>query len=208
MIKNQTVHEHQFGLCFMLLCMIVAMTGVYAQKQEKVQRVLPDDDLQQVLDGAIPGEIIILAPGSYGGFITIKKGGDAGAPVIIRAEESGTVTLTNAMLPEFKLNFVNVKGDLFRAPVPWQVRWVMVEGHRNLMDYVTLGGLETFRAMGNDNRRMNDGPPEGFVWENGFLYIRLLGGEDPNQAGAEIHRETNVFDEKTYTLWGLSLIHI
>jgi hypothetical protein len=78
----------------------------------------------------------------------------------------------------------------------------MVEGHRNLMDYVTLAGLETFRAIGNDSRRMEDGPPEGFAWENGGLYVRLLGGADPNLAGVEIHRETRVFQKKTYTLWG------
>jgi hypothetical protein len=199
---RETTCENQRFLCLVFFSTIVVMTGVYAQKSEQVHRVMPDDDLQQVLDGTAPGKIIILAPGTYGGLITIKKGGDAGAPVIIRAEESGTVSLTNAMPPEFRLEFVKVKGDLYRAPVPWQVRWVMVEGHRNLMDYVTLTGLETFRAMGNDIRRMKDGPPEGFAWENGFLYVRLLGGKDPNHASVEIHRETSVFNEKTYTLWG------
>ena len=70
--------------------------------------------------------------------------------MVVRAEKPGTVTLTNAAPEEFRLDFAMVGNDLYRAPVPWQVRWVMVEGHRNLMDYVTLNGLKTFRAIGND----------------------------------------------------------
>lgn len=202
MNTRTTTREHRRDLWFVLFFAVTVTTGVYAQKPERVRRVMPGGELQQALEDASPNDIITLAPGTYGGPITVNKGGDAWAPVVIRAEEPGTVTLTNATPPGFKLEFTNIKGDLYRAPVRWQVRWVMVEGHRNLMDYVTLAGLETFRAIGNDSRRMEDGPPEGFAWENGLLYVRLLGGGNPNRAGAEIHRETNVFQKKTYTLWG------
>lgn len=194
--------ESWIHLWFGLLFAFAASTGVYAQKPDRVRRVASNGELQQVLDDASPGDIITFAPGTYRGLITVNKGGNAEAPVVLRAEEPGTVTLTNAVAPGYKLAFANVKGDLYGAPVPWRIRWVMVEGHRNLMDYVTLAGLETFRAIGNDSRRMEDGPPEGFAWEDGFLYVRLLAGKDPNRAGVEIHRETNVFDKKTYTLWG------
>jgi len=198
MNAGTTIREHRCDLWFAPFFAVVLMTEVYAQEPDRVRRVTPDGDLQEVLDSASPGDIVTLAPGTYGGLITISKGGQRRTPVVVRAEEPGAVTLTNATPPEFKLEFANVKGDLYRAPVPWQVRWMMVEGHRNLMDYVTLSGLEAFRAIGN----MEDGPPEGFAWDNGFLYVRLLGGKDPNRARVEIHRETNVFQKKIYTLWG------
>ncbi len=197
-----TIRGHRRDLWFACLLAVAATTGLYAQKPERVRRVTPDGDLQKVLDSASPGDTITLAPGTYRGLITISNGGQRRSPVVLRAEKPGTVTLTNATRPKFRLEFTNVKGDLYRAPVPWQVRWMMVEGHRNLMDYVTLAGLGAFRAIGNDSRRMEDGPPEGFAWESGFLYVRLLGGKDPNQAGVEIHRETNVFRKKVCTLWG------
>ncbi len=190
------------NLSFAIFFAVAATTAVYAQAPERVRRVTPDGDLQQVLDSTSPGDIVTLAPGAYRGLITVSRGGRPRAPIVLRAEEPGTVTLTNATPPEFKIEFTNVKGDLYRAPVPWQIRWVMVEGHRNLMDYVTLTRLEAFRAIGNDSRRMEDGPPEGFAWEDGFLYVRLLGGKNPNRAGVEIHSETKVFRKKTYTLWG------
>jgi len=202
MSSRENTREYTFILWLVLFFTITVITEVYAQKTGRVLQVMPDSNLQQVLDDATPGDIITLATGTYRGLITVNKGGDASAPVVIRAEDPGTVTLTNATLPDYKLEFDNIKDDLYRTAVPWQVRWVMVEGHRNLMDYVTLDGLETFRAIGNDSRRIEDGPPEGFAWENGFLYIRLLGGADPNDTGIEIHRETNVFQEKIYTLWG------
>jgi len=202
MNTGTTIRGRRCYLWFAIFFAVAATTGVYAQKTERVLRVTPDSDLQQVLDSTSPGDIVTLAPGTYRGLITISKGGQRRAPIVLRAEEPGTVTLTNATPPEFKLVFTNVREDLYRAPVPWQIRWLMVEGHRNLMDYVTLAGLEAFRAIGNDSRRMEDGPPEGFAWENGFLYVRLLDGKDPNRAGVEVHRETNVFQKKTYTLWG------
>jgi len=194
--------EHRHGSWLGFFIVVAVTTGAYAQTPHRERRAASDADLQQTLDDASPGDVILLAPGTYHGLITINKGGDARAPVVVRAEKPGTVTLTNAAPSEDKVEFADVSNDLYRAPVPWQVRWVMVEGHRNLMDYVTLTGLETFRAIGNDSRRMEDGPPEGFAWENGSLYVRLLGGQNPNRAGIEIHRETNVFKKKTYTLWG------
>lgn len=197
-----TGREYRRCLWLGLFFVVAATTGAYAQRTERVRRVTPNGGLQQALDDALPGDVILLAPGRYGGPITVNRGGESSEPVVLRAEEPGAVTLTNAAPPGFQLDFTNVKADLYRAPVAWRVRWAMVEGRRNLMDYVTLSGLQTFRAIGNDSRRMEDGPPEGFAWEDGFLYVRLLGGGDPNRAGVEIHRETNVFQKKAYTLWG------
>ena len=119
------------GRCCLLcmLCWAVTASGTFAQQSGRVERVTPADNLQQILDGALAGDIIMLAPGTYQGLITVNNGGDAGAPLVVRAENPGTVTLTNAAPAEFKLNFVNVGGNLYRVPVPWQVRWVMVDGH-------------------------------------------------------------------------------
>jgi hypothetical protein len=126
-----------------------------AAAQSTIRRVTPAGGLQGVLDPASPGDVILLAPGTYAGLITLTKGGDSQSPVVVRAEDPGTVTLTNATPPGFKLRFANVQNDLYRALVPWRVRWVMVEGHRNLMDYSTV----RLSSRCHNSARISDASP-------------------------------------------------
>ena len=82
------IRENQRDLWFMYFVVFAATTGVSAQKPEQMRRVTPDGDLQQqVLDNASPGDTITLAPGTCGGLITINKGGQRQAPVVVRAVE-------------------------------------------------------------------------------------------------------------------------
>jgi len=78
------------------------------------------------------GTNITLAPGTYRGFITINKGCQRRAPVVGRVEEPDAVTLTSATRLDFKREFANVEGDLYRAPIRWQVRWMMVDPDAHL----------------------------------------------------------------------------
>jgi hypothetical protein len=152
-----------------------------------IVRVTPESSLQAALDTAQPGDVIRLAPGVYYESVVVARSGTAAAPIVITAEDPGTATISGATPPDFSLSFSHVQGDLYRASVPWTVRWVMVDG-RNLMGYDDRAGLETFTILGHDSGNLVDGPPEGFVWVGGQLYVRLLGRQDPNQATVEIHR--------------------
>jgi len=153
----------------------------------RVRRITPTLGLQNALDSARPGDVITLAPGVYYESIKVSKSGEPGAPIVICAEEGGTATISGGTPPDFKLEFGQVEGDVFTATVPWPVRWVMVDG-RNLNAYGSLDNLKSFSMQGHDSRRIEDGPPEGFAWEDGSLYVRLLGGMDPGKAEVEIHR--------------------
>jgi hypothetical protein len=149
--------------------------------------VTPETGLQAALDLAKPGDVLSLAPGVYYESVVVTRSGTAAAPIVITAADPGTATISGATTPDFSLSFTRVQGDLYRASVPWTVRWVMVDG-RNLMGYDDLADLQSFRTLGHDSGAIVDGPPEGFTWVNGQLYVRLLGGQDPSQAKVEIHR--------------------
>jgi len=167
-----------------------ASTAIMPVYEGNVVRVTPETGLQGALDTASPGDVITLAPGVYYESAVLDRSGTAEAPIVIVAEEPGTATISGATTPDFELGFTRVEGDLHRANVPWTVRWVMVDG-RNLMGYDDLQGLRSFTILGHDSGSVVDGPPEGFVWVDGTLYVRLLGGQDPNRANLEIHRSFN-----------------
>lgn len=160
----------------------------------RVKRVTPATGLQQALDAAEPGDVITIAPGVYYESVSVTASGKPGAPIVICAEEGGTATISGGTSPDFKLEFAHVEGDLYKAPVPWTVRWVMAD-RRNLNAYEDLAGLKAFRTTGHDSKRPEDGPPEGFAWEDGVLYVRLLGGNEPNEAKVEIHRQYAGLDD-------------
>lgn len=158
-----------------------------------VVRVTPESGLQAALDVASPGDVITLAPGVYYESVVLDRSGTAAAPIVIAAEDPGTATISGATPPDFDLQFTRVQGDLYRAEVPWTVRWVMADG-RSLMGYDDRAGLESFRILGHDSGTLVDGPPEGFTWANGSLYVRLIDGQDPAQANVEVHRSFDAAD--------------
>jgi hypothetical protein len=152
---------------------------------DRVLRVEAPQSIQAALDAAGPGDVIALAPGVYHERLRIARSGTAEAPIVLRAEEPGTVTITGEPAG-LALAFEPVAGDLYRAPVPWHVRWAMA-AERNLMGYDDLDGLRAFTVIGHDSHAPEHGPPEGFVWQDGFLYVRLLGGAGPREADVHIH---------------------
>lgn len=178
------------ALLFSIGCVATAGaqgTGGMPTYTGNVVYVTPETGLQPALDQANPGDVITLAPGVYYESAVLARSGTAGAPIVLIAEEPGTATISGATPPSFDLDFTQVQGDLYRASVPWTVRWVMVDG-RNLMGYDDLSGLQSFTLPGFHTGATTGGPPEGFVWQNGTLYVRLLEGENPNAAQVEIHR--------------------
>jgi len=150
----------------------------------------PADDIQKALDAAAPGDTIVLKDGVYYQSLNITKGGTEGKPITLRAAKGGAATLSGAVPPgQTKPKFELVEGDLYRAAVPHRVWWAMA-GPRNLINYGNLEHLKQFKfpnlyAPFNPPRPC---APEGFAWQDGFLYVRLEGGADPNAAAIEIHR--------------------
>ncbi len=151
-------------------------------------RVGPANSIQDAVDRARPGDTVSLTAGTYYQSVVVNVSGKPGSPIALRAEEPGAVTITGGTPPEFRPEFEHTTGGIFKASLPWRVRWVMTDG-RNLIGYESLDGLKTFHITGHDSKKMEPGPPEGFAWENGSLYVRLLGGQDPNEAQVEIHRQ-------------------
>ena len=175
-------------LCFAVLGTGSVMGEPIPDYKGRVKMLNPDSNVQELLDNASPGDIFALAPGTYYKTWVIRNGGRPGAPVVLKAQVPGTVTISGAVPPSFGLAFRKVDGDLYQASVPWQVRWAMA-GKRNLLWYQSLGDLKSLKIIGHDSKKPEPGPPEGFAWEDGTLYVRLLGGQNPNEAAIEIHRK-------------------
>lgn len=168
-----------------------------------IVRITPDMKIQDAVDVAQPGDVITLAPGIYYESVVVSRSGTPQSPIVITAEDPGTATISGATDPGYDFDFAWVGDDLYRANVPWTVRWVMVDG-RNLMSYNDLAGLTNFRIIGHDSGTNVDGPPEGFVWVDGALYLRLLNGQDPSDAMVEIHRSFSLAesDESNIEFFG------
>ena len=158
-------------------------------------RVTPDSDVQKVLNKARPGEQIAFAPGKYPIPLVIRTGGGPDKPLVLFAEKPGTVVLTGAAPDSAKLHFEKVEGDLYSAKVAYPVRWVMA-GVRNLCMFVQLDELKKFQITKKAGQKTTliSTAEEGFFWENGRLYIRLVGGQDPNVANVRIHQPYDVDD--------------
>ena len=147
-----------------------------------VWRLTPEMDLQSAADRAGPGHVLQLAPGIYRQSLFLRKGGAAGAPLVIRAAEGGTATLSGAAVG-LKLDFERMRNGIgYRSAVPWPVFWVRANG-RNL---VNSGTISNFCAGGTV-------PNEGFCMdEEGYLCIRLK-GIDPANANVEIQGNTECY---------------
>ena len=61
--------------------------------------VTPRDNLQDALDGASPGDALVLSPGTYYQDLTIRKGGTADSPVTLRAATPGEVAIHGGLPP-------------------------------------------------------------------------------------------------------------
>ncbi len=158
--------------------------------QGTIHRLDPSDDVQAALDQARPGDVFLLQPGAYHQRLRLRAQGTAEQPIVLAAEQPGTVTLTGEPA-DLRLRFEPTAHEgIFVASVPWRVRWALADGRhgRNLFGY---DGLEHLRNRTQPTRRgelLEDLPPEGFAWEAGRLYVMLSCGRDPNDVGILIHR--------------------
>lgn len=128
--------------------------------------------LQRAADLAAPGETVVILPGSYAGDIRIRRGGEPGRPVVFRARDPGTVTISGAAPPQAlaSLAWQDEGGGIRSAQPPWPVhhlRW----GDATLF-HVAWGGLQRLRELTS-----RAGAAGAFAWERetGRLHVFLPG---------------------------------
>ena len=158
-------------------------------KTGNVKRLTPKDDLQAALDGARAGDTFLLAPGVYHQRVEIRANGSADKPIVLAAQTPGTVTLSGVN-PNLKPAFEPVENGLYRAPVPYLVRGLMANG-RNVFPFHSLEHLKN-RTVPKGDQTLTGAPPEGYAWENGFLYLRLVEDADPRAAKIEVARDYQI----------------
>ncbi len=152
--------------------------------------VEPGQSLQEAAEGLQPGDTLLLADGVYHQSFTVTTSGTKDRPITIKAKTPGKAVITGAM--ETTPRFEHVEGPIYRTkwtPVrPWRGSgtgraWVIADG-RNLYNYNSMEGMTTCRyGTGRDTT-----PLEGFFYQDGWLYVRLLGGADPNRAKVAVSR--------------------
>lgn len=152
--------------------------------------VKPGQSLQEAADKLNPGDTLLLAEGTYYQSFNLTRSGTEGRPITIKAAAPGKVVITGAMkaTPAFE----KVEGAVYKtkwAPAKkWRgsgtgQTWVVADG-RNLYNYNSMEEMKTCQyGKGRDTT-----PLEGFYYQDGELYVRLLGGADTGKAEVLISR--------------------
>jgi len=150
--------------------------------------VEPGRSLQEAADKLQPGDTLLLAEGTYYQSFRLKKSGTAGNPITIKAKTPGKVILTGAM--ETPPGFEKVEGAIYKTK--WGGKgsktgqaWVIADD-RNLYNYTSREQMNTFQHP--SSQPGEKAPQGGFFCEGGEMYVRLLGGADPNKAKMAISR--------------------
>ncbi|MBI4137474.1 right-handed parallel beta-helix repeat-containing protein [Candidatus Roizmanbacteria bacterium] len=148
---------------------------------QTIRTVNPSESIQTIINAATSGDTILLEDGIYYQRFTINK------PLTVKAINPGNVVISGAYDGSLgSLTFQAETGTpgLYSASIPWTPpdssrEWWVRHGERNLMNYETLARLVAFEYP-NQGGTLTPGPPEGFAFEGGRLYIRLLGNLNPN----------------------------
>jgi len=171
------------------LLLIITVSFLLATKSLFAETVTvgPGQTLQEAADRLKPGDTLLLAEGTYYQSLILTRSGTADSPVTIKAKTPGKVIITGAMktTPDFE----KVEGPIYKTK--WAARgwrgsgtgqaWVIADG-RNLYNYNSMAQMKTCK------RGKEATPQEGFFYQAGELYIRLLGGADPSKVDVAISR--------------------
>jgi hypothetical protein len=170
-----------------LVSLLLAAPSLFAE----TVTVEPGQSLQEAADKLQPGDTLLLADGTYCQRFKLKKSGTAGSPITIKAKTPGKAIISGAMetTPEFE----KVEGDIYKTKEVSQ-KWKgsktgqawAVADDRNLYNYNSMDEMKTFQKHGGmPNQKA---PKEGFFCQDGEMYVRLLGGADPNKAKIALSR--------------------
>jgi hypothetical protein len=167
----------------MIAGLLLAATPLFAE----TVNIEPGQSLQEAANKLNPGDTLSLAEGTYYQGLVLTKSGTADKPITIKAKAPGKVIITGAMktTPEFQ----KVEGNIYKTK-PGAVKWKgsgtgqawVIADDRNLFNCQSMEELKTFRSGKYWT------PLEGFFCQDGDVYVRLLGGADPNKAKVAISR--------------------
>lgn len=108
--------------------------------------VLTVAQLREAMAGALPGDVITLAPGDYlidGGELLASRPGAEGSPVVVRASRPGTVTIGMNLVEGFKVSAAH-----------WTFENLIIRGACRTHDYCehafhVVGNADHFTARNN-----------------------------------------------------------
>jgi hypothetical protein len=87
-MNHRRLRAQKNWLCFSVIVVAAAVTPIaLAPAHATAREIGPDADLCGEIRAVPPGEALVLAPGDYQGPCAIRRGGDPGAPLVIRAAD-------------------------------------------------------------------------------------------------------------------------
>jgi hypothetical protein len=103
--------------------------------------------LQRAADMAVAGDTVLILPGVYAEDLRIRRGGAPGKPVMFRAQQPGTVTLTGAADARAlgPLAWRDEGNGIRSAIVPWPVHRVHLE--EAALFHAAWGGVAGLRKL-------------------------------------------------------------
>lgn len=141
--------------------------------------------LQRAADLVAPGERVVLLPGVYAGNVRVRRGGEPGRPLVFRAFEPGTVTITDAAPLGWDRSLVwNDEGDgIHSTTPPWPVYYLRQAD--TAMFHVSWGGLDNLRQF---TQRPGAWPAFAYDREANRLFVYLPRKMHPSAVGLVVHR--------------------
>jgi len=130
--------------------------------------------LQYAVDLARPGDTVFLLPGVYHERVRIRRGGEPGRPVTIKALEPGTVLITGEADPSVikGLRWRDEGRGVFSAATAWPIYFVKCDGKALL--HLKWHGAKAIHGFA-----AREGAWGVWYWKAGRLYVALPGGRSP-----------------------------
>jgi hypothetical protein len=139
------------------------------------------EEARRAIAAAAPGDAIVFLPGTYRirGDVVVNRPGAPGAPIVVRAEQPGTVTI------EFDA------GEGFRVSAPhWRFENLAIRGacaHQEFCEHAfhVVGGAHHFAAVNNTitdfNAHFKINAEDGLFPDAGLIEGNTLGNSAPRE---------------------------
>jgi len=137
--------------------------------------------IQYAADLACPGDSIVILPGIYNERITIRKSGEPGKPIVIKAKVPGSVVITGRTSLKKDLAWKSAGDGIYSTNVPW------------LAYRIRAYNQELFKCHSIDNLKLLTSRQNAwgsFFQSNSRLFVRLKDKADPSRLKMEIHGPT------------------
>ena len=165
--------------------------------------------IQRAADMVAPGETILILPGVYREEVRVRRGGTPDRPVIFRAVQPGTVTISGAAPDAVvdQLVWRDEGGKIWSAATPWPVYHVVGDGENFFhVRWANGTGDNVYHWVGTEGRvaRLRElvSRPKAwgaFAWEQGRLWVAFADGRSPRDHTLEINREI----PRPYASWSI-----